>query len=286
MRRDPEEATRKAEQWLAQNGYNSLPIDPFAIAKSLDIEVRAKNDASPGVSGMLLRHGNNFGILFTTHIASEGFQRFSVAHELGHYLLDGHPEALFPNGNGAHASKAGFVSADVYEREADHFASGLLMPGYLFKEALRYEDEGLEAIEALADKCKTSITATAIRYANLTTMPAAVIMSTGGRVDWAFLSKELRDFPDIAWPRKGEPLPLGVPTANFVRSEENIRLARRVREEVELRDWLGGRAGITANEEVLGLGAYGKTLTVLTTDSLDEDEDIDLEEQWTPRFRR
>ncbi|MGB8741579.1 MAG: hypothetical protein WCD52_15455, partial [Xanthobacteraceae bacterium] len=33
------------------------------------------------------RHGNAFGILYATHVPSEGFQRFSVGHELGHYFL-------------------------------------------------------------------------------------------------------------------------------------------------------------------------------------------------------
>ena len=38
----------------------------------------------------------------------------------------------------------------------------------------------------------------------------------------------------------------------------------------------------------MGLGGYGRTLTVLTTDvdPDDEDEDEDLEERWAVRFRR
>ncbi len=43
-----------------------------------------------------------------------------------------------------------------------------------------------------------------------------------------------------------------------------------------------------ATEGVLGLGAYGKVLTVLSTDILpdEEDENRDLEERWTPRLGR
>lgn len=283
---DPEAGIDKAEFWLKQNGITSLPINPKTIAEILEIEVRAKNDAAPGVSGMLLRHGDAFGILYATHLNNEGYENFSIAHEIGHYLLEGHPEALFPGGDGHHVSHAGFDSIDRFEREADFFASGLLMPGNLVKAELRRMDEGLSAIESLADKCKTSLTATAIRYSKLTTVPAAVIMSTGGRIDWAFLSKELLEFPDIIWPRKGDLLPSGVLTETFSGSEENLTFARRATGEVELREWIGGRAGIQANEEVLGLGAYGKTLTVLTTDFLGEDDEGDLEEKWTPRFRR
>jgi hypothetical protein len=45
---------------------------------------------------------------------------------------------------------------------------------------------------------------------------------------------------------------------------------------------------VEATEEVLGLGRYGKTLTVITSSAFADDveEDEDLEESWTPRFRR
>src|SRR3546814_42737 len=127
----------------------------MAIAKSRDIVVQAMPENDPGVSGMLLRHDMNFGILYATHIPIEGFQRFSIAHELGHYFLDGHIDHLF-NGSDFHASQAGFVSQDPYEREADHFATGLLMPEKLFRRAMGRYDDGLDAIERLANDCSKS----------------------------------------------------------------------------------------------------------------------------------
>ena len=77
-------AKQKGELCAREHGFTALAIDPFAIAAKHDIEVGAKADVSEGVSGMLLRHGNAFGILYSTFITSEGFQRFSVAHELAH----------------------------------------------------------------------------------------------------------------------------------------------------------------------------------------------------------
>ena len=286
--RSPEDAEAKAEHWLREHGITSLPIDPFEIAAGLEIEVRPKADAEPGVSGMLLRHGDNFGILYATHVRSIGFHRFSIGHELGHYLLEGHPDQLFPNGDGIHSSRAGFISNAVHEREADHFACGLLMPDGLFRSALRRCGEGLEAIEELAEKCMTSITATAIRYTRKASVPAAIVVSTDGKVDFAVLSKDMCEFNGLIVPRKGEQLPAGTATAAFVCSHDNVAYARREAGEVDLRTWLGGSRSLEAKEEILGLGGYGKVLTVLTTDFLadDEDEDGDLEERWTPRFRR
>ena len=85
-----EMAKRKGEALIKELGIDSLAVDPFIIAKRHDIVVKAKPDVARGVSGMLLRHGDTFGILYATHVSSQGFQRFSVAHELGHYFLDGH----------------------------------------------------------------------------------------------------------------------------------------------------------------------------------------------------
>jgi hypothetical protein len=78
-------ARQTAEAFLKEEGLLSLPVDPFDIAASRDIVVEGKPENTEGVSGMLLRHGNNFGIVYATHIQSPGFQRFSISHELGHY---------------------------------------------------------------------------------------------------------------------------------------------------------------------------------------------------------
>jgi hypothetical protein len=54
-----------------------------------------------------------------------------------------------------------------------------------------------------------------------------------------------------------------------------------------LKDWFGGRLSLEIREDALGLGEYGKTLTVLhEIDIPDEDDDDEeqLIESWTPRF--
>ncbi len=287
-RGDGRMAMRRAEAFLKEEGFTTLPINPRAIAEKLEISVQAKPDVAPGVSGMLLRHGNNFGILYATHIPSEGFQNFSIAHELGHYLIEGHPVHVFRDGTGVHSSHAGFVSGDPYEVEADHFAAGLLMPDPMFTSALHGAKDGLEGIEALTMLCGTSLTATAIRYAQTTSAPAAVVMSAGKRIEYCFMSKAMQEFADLTWPRKGESLPEGVETERFNRDLRNVAEARRDKTDVDLRRWFGGERRVEATEEIIGLGRYGKTLTVITTSTLvdDEDEEKDLEEQWTPRFRR
>jgi len=287
------QAKRKAEAFLRENKIETLPVDPFAIASSYGILVKAKPDAEEGVSGMLLRHGDTFGILYATYVPSEGFQRFSVAHELGHYFLDGHIDHVLP-ADGIHASRAGFVSGDPHELEADNFAAGLLMPEGPFRHALGKCEPGLSAIESMATLCRTSLTATAICYAELADDAVAVVVSTGRTIDYCRLSESMKSLRELTWLRKGSPVPVNTATAQLNGNPDRVARAERATEEIDITDWFGGVRSVQALEEAIGLGGYGKTLTVLVCPSIhgdiEEDEDGDDEEklvdQWTPRLRR
>jgi hypothetical protein len=284
-------ARQTAEALLRNENITSLPVDPFAIAASRDIVVKAKPDSAEGVSGMLLRHGDEFGILYATHILSEGFQRFSVSHELGHFFLDGHIDHVLPR-DGVHISHAGFVTADPYELEADHFAAGLLMPGGLFKKEMERQGSGLSAVLKVAGICRTSRTATAIRYAETTSDAVAVVLSTGSRIDYCFLSDSMKTLPQLRWLRKGMALPSGTVTAKLARDSGQVFQGVKVDDEIDVMDWLGGTRSAQVTEEAIGLGRYGKVLTVLHSSGIgpenvpDEDREEELLESWTPRFRR
>ena len=58
-------------------------------------------------------------------------------------------------------------------------------------------------------------------------------------------------------------------------------------------DWLGGKKSAVVTEEALGLGRYGKVLTILHSSRIGPENEPDdgreeekLKESWTPRFRR
>ncbi|WP_456253552.1 ImmA/IrrE family metallo-endopeptidase [Xylella fastidiosa] len=285
-------AKQRGEAVLTEERIIDLPVDPFAIAEKHDIVVQAKPDNESGVSGMLLRHGNAFGILYASDIPNEGFQRFSVAHELGHYFLDGHMDHVLAN-NSFHASHAGFSSGDPYEQEADNFAVGLLMPAKPFRKLMGRADLGLADIESAREACKTSLTSTAIRYAELTDDAIAVILSTGRAIDYCILSEAMKSLPDVTWLKRGSPVPANTVTARFNANGTRVARAERDEDEIDVLDWLGGRRSSIVNEEVVGLGRYGKTLTVLSSRKIghdayaDEgDEDDDIVERWTPRFKK
>ena len=279
---------QEAGQLLRELQIDALPIDPFAIARQLDIELQPLPASAGGASGMLLHVSGVFGIGYPTHVNNLGFKRFSVAHEIGHYRLPGHIEAVL-NAQSTHFSKAGFRSTDRYEQEADQFATSLLMPAKLFAAAATSAGDGLHAIETLQQQCETSFESTAIRYAQISRDPVAVIRSSGGTIDYAVMSNPLMDFPGLDWIRQGTPLPSGSVTAEFNSDDDNIAKGRRTDGQSFLQDWFNGRHRQKIVEEVVGLGSYGKTLTVLTgiehADEV-EDEEADLEEAWAVRFPR
>ena len=238
---------------------------------------------------MLLRSGDSFGIGYATHIKSVGFRNFSIAHELGHYFLPGHIDAVLA-GDRLHESRAGFASGDPYEMEADHFAAMLLMPESLFTNAMRAAGDGLAAIERLAEKCRTSLTATAIRYAKCSRDHVAIVLSTGSRINYCFMSNALKEVKDLEWIRKGDRLARNTATFAFNRNPERVLRADRLEETGDLQDWFGGDRSLSVTEQVVGLGNYGKTLTVLTGLDIEEqlegiEEDEDLTESWQPKFR-
>ncbi len=281
-------AAREAEALILELGISTLPVCPFAIARELDIEVRPLPTTKRGVSGMLLRFNDVFGIFFATYLGNAGFERFSVGHEIGHFRLPGHPELVLRTG--AHASEGGFVSKDQHELEADHFSAALLMPGKLFDRVMDRAGSGLDAVDMLARECETSLTATAIRYAQRTPDPVAVVVSTGQSIDYCFMSDSLRELRGIDWMRKGSVLPRSSVTHTFNDDLANVIGGQRTDGSSHLQEWFGGSLDVDLEEEVVGLGNYGKTLTVLTATDLPDPQESDDEQEmidsWTPKFRR
>lgn len=284
---------RQAERLLREKGMLNLPIDVEGLAKTSDIVVEPMDEPNHGVSGMLVRHGNAFGILYDASIQNEGYRRFSIAHELGHFFVDGHLDHI-PFDKGLHSSRAGFVSDDQYEREADFFAAGLLMPTTLMRDVMRGHQDGLNSIKAIQRSARTSLTASAIRYAGLAEIVAAVIISRNCKVDYCFMSGTLKSLHGLSWLRKGAPIPVGTVTEALARKRGELRRGARGEDETDIMEWFGGGRSVLGLEEVVGLGNFDRVLTVLTCldfpdENLgDEDEESDeaMEERWTPRFRR
>lgn len=80
-------------------------------------------------------------------------------------------------------------------------------------------------------------------------------------------------------------------TLDFNRDLENVWSAEKDISQTTLQKWFDGNSELNLDEEIIGLGAYGYTLTVLSSEEIaetlvhdDYDEDQDLLEKWTPKF--
>ena len=268
-----------AQTTANDNGFSALPVDPKVIAAKAQIELRSWEPTKVGISGFLMRHGNAFGIGYSTAIKNEGFTNFTIAHELGHYFLDGHVQALFRDGSDFHYSASGFVSSDVHEREADCFAAELLMPAPYFRAALRDSGSGFPAIERLSGLGHTSLVATAIRFAKLSEDPLAVMLSNGNQIEWCFLSPELRKCRGVHILEKAVSIPYGSVLNKYIRDEKNVLAGERLEGFSSLKSWFERAPEIEFKEDVVGLGHYGKILTVLFTEEALNDEDEEGENE-------
>ena len=269
-----QEAEKEAESLIKSLDIQQLPINPFIIAQKYKIYIEPKTSNEPGVSGFLIRVGNNFGIGYSTNFNNEGFINFTIAHELGHYFLPEHTNILFPKGDGCHKSHSGFVSDNIHEKQADYFAKSLLMPENLFLEVSKNAGEGFAAIKSLANLCKTSITATAIRFSQFSEDPVAVIMSCNKTIEYCFISEALTSIRGIRQLNKGSLIPPHSYTAKFNMDKMNILQGKTSEGWTNLDDWFEDAPKIEMKEDIIGLGNYGKTLTILFTN-----EPIDIDEE-------
>lgn len=141
-------------------------IDPISKAQEYNILVQADNPDSPmlnvGESGMISKDGEHVSIYYDATENMER-QRFTIAHELGHYV-SGHlvgDTIMFRDGRKSYSRN----NYDLEEYEANNYAAELLMPKY--KVDFLIEQENITDVGELARIFRVSPTAMMIRLKNL-----------------------------------------------------------------------------------------------------------------------
>ena len=125
--------------------------------------------------------GNTDRAIITVNSDSRrGRQRFSAAHELGHWMRD-RTKVGFSCTNSLFRSQWGGLNR---ERGANEFAADLLMPQTIFSRYSYASPVTLDAVRELAMKFETSLAATAIRLVQFGSFPAMVIYLTQGVRQW------------------------------------------------------------------------------------------------------
>jgi Zn-dependent peptidase ImmA (M78 family) len=258
-----------------------VPVRDFArvvgIADFKELE-------ADGFEGALMTDaGKTTGVILTKVGVREERTRFTISHELGHFLIP------------SHKGDQRCTSSDMSERrvdtehrekesEANRFAASFLMPRPMFVRDLReLGDADVSHLRQLAEMYGTSLEATINRHADLTDDDCAWVFSKDGVIRYVRATKQ---FPKLRVTRD-DVLPLA--SASNRTPATPLRVPSKW-EEVNGTIWL--EASMASDTpyvlEQCIRQANGYQVTLLLVEIPDEDEveeRAELEESWAVRFR-
>lgn len=167
------------------------PLDKIVESEQLSVFYDDYGDAFDGI----IIHDEDFYIHVNTNRGNtidSARGRFTLAHELGHYFIDNHRIGLQNGILEPHPSKNNELKHFKIEREADFFASCLLMPEMRFKKDCFKRKFKFSIIEELSQKYMVSLTACAIRFADIGNHPIMIVYCENNLIKWKWNST---DFP-------------------------------------------------------------------------------------------
>jgi Zn-dependent peptidase ImmA (M78 family) len=151
-------------------------IDIYAIAQTQGATVVEK--PIRGAEARIMGVGDKALIVVNADSISRR-KRFSVGHELGHWMRDAGKVSLSCNPE----SQLGSREANA-ETRANRYASDLLMPEFMFRPRAEKRPMTFDTASDLADTFDTSLTATSIRLVDYGSYPAMLVCSDRRGVRW------------------------------------------------------------------------------------------------------
>ena len=233
------------------------------ILPEIGLRLHYRNAAS--YEGALLRmQGVPRGyVVLSQTIRETTRRRFTLAHEIGHYLLPDQQEISEPCGRVQIESWDETLAKP--ERDANRFAAEILMPRSIMLPYVR-ESPRFFHVQQISQACETSLTASAYRLTELSSFRVAMVWSEHACVQWYKPSQEF-----VRWIRKG---PLDPNTFAFdVFGGKTVPSSF---ESVPASAWLfqkGLRADAQILEQSVSLPAYNAVLTLLLIPESIEDWD-------------
>lgn len=255
---------------LIASDYSRRFVDPIQQIVVADV---------PSFEGALfpLKKKGGWAILYNPYIPSAGRINYTLGHEFGHYLCHRHIEPA-----GFQCGQSDILGGTKeQEREADLFASYLLMPLDDYREQVGKEAMTLDLLRHCADRYDVSFTAAALKWLECTPLPAAVVVAVNGFVLWCRRSgagKRAR-----LWFPSGMELPAKSAAASgvFASAPGGVELPAGV--------WSANRA---VRETAIFADKYEMTISLLVFDELDyipldwlEEEDEDTFDRFTRTTR-
>ena len=152
----------------------TLPIDIMKIIA--DRSIIAKEVELPdNISGVLDTRGDQPIILIHAKHDKKR-KRFSLAHELGHFILNSSPRGVHLDRHTFFRSNLSSTGIDMEEKRANRFAAELLMPSDILLEILSEdmpdlidaeENHGLKLLKEIAEQFQVSVAALTIKISGV-----------------------------------------------------------------------------------------------------------------------
>jgi Zn-dependent peptidase ImmA (M78 family) len=180
----------KAEA-TAKKVLNVYGIDSTDLLRSIELKdlIQARGayyeetDLENKDGRIVSYHGRSV-ITINKSIFDPGKKRFTAAHELGHYEL--HKE-LALNAD-TQFELCNWFQSGSHEKEANDFASELLMPLKIFREECSGKKFGPKLIEHLSETFIVSKTAAILRFAKVGNHPVFIVCTKDNKVNWMKMS--------------------------------------------------------------------------------------------------
>ncbi|MGH9326018.1 MAG: ImmA/IrrE family metallo-endopeptidase [Terriglobia bacterium] len=258
-----------AEVLVERLAINGVP-DLVSIAGQIGLRIREVE--ADGLDGTLVRalDGPKGIIGVNSSIREHTRKRFTIGHEIGHYLIPHHRR--LENVCRADNIERWHSGVAQAEREANEFSAELLLPRKLVAPRLRLGDPSLHRISQVANEFSTSLTATIYRFLELTDLVCCMVWSENSRARWYTHSERFR-------------LPLPIPelpssnswAAKLFTGQKAPNDLVEVPSDVWLNRWDASRVRRVL-EHSIPLPSYGAVVSFLEFE-LEPDENVDDEDR-------
>ena len=121
------EILERVNELLQQSRVKTPPVNVEQVAGTLKIHVR-KSPTEDEISGFLLRQPEGPVVIGVNSLHHPNRQRFTIGHEIGHFLLHEYDKVHVDRSMVKLRSSASSTGEDEEEVEANRFAAELLMP--------------------------------------------------------------------------------------------------------------------------------------------------------------
>lgn len=265
----------------------AIPVPIEALCRQLDItDIRPLE--TQGYEGGLITDRDKFeGVILANGNSPRKRKRFTIAHELGHFLIPSH----VPSADGRFlCSQADMFRMTAGEQdhrfrmevEANRFASRLLLPAKPFRaDVASTKDPELQQVASLSDRYDVSKEAVSRAYVEFRDEPTAIMVVKDGILLRSYFPMSKFPFFSV---KKGNP----VPARSLLQRRRHALGVASDLDETDAGVWLDierGRAAPTLYEQIY-LQQQGFALILLTIERpADDEDDPDGERTAKERYR-